>query len=298
MNLQEFKKLKNYIDQLVKKLTDEAINEGIDITSPNFELVIKEFIKKILAEKNISYDAYKDFEKTLEEGKELSESEFLYFPTLAKKFKENRQKSEEELKEFFINKVKILEKEVSEQRNRPPQIINKIVKEIPQIIKTREIIREPDNKVIQEVQKDLFELQSNYTDFINKTREFEKDIKIAKDFIKDIDGTVQGKITPEMEKFAKEIHSKLIWVQIALQNKISAANTVHLVPYMGATSNVNLGSQNLTTTGTITGSGLTGVVIHGATAGTARPTGYTNISWIGSVEPTNAINNDVWINTT
>ncbi len=40
-----------------------------------------------------------------------------------------------------------------------------------------------------------------------------------------------------------------------------------------------------------------GFVNHGATAGTARPTGYASIEWIGSVEPTNAINGDTWVNT-
>ncbi len=41
----------------------------------------------------------------------------------------------------------------------------------------------------------------------------------------------------------------------------------------------------------------TGFVNHGATAGTSRPTGYASIEWFGSVEPTNAVNGDSWINT-
>jgi hypothetical protein len=40
-----------------------------------------------------------------------------------------------------------------------------------------------------------------------------------------------------------------------------------------------------------------GVVVHGAVAGTARPTGYTSVTWIGSVDPTNAINGDIWYST-
>lgn len=40
-----------------------------------------------------------------------------------------------------------------------------------------------------------------------------------------------------------------------------------------------------------------GVVVHGATAGTARPTGYAVVTWIGSVEPTNAADNDIWYET-
>ena len=44
-------------------------------------------------------------------------------------------------------------------------------------------------------------------------------------------------------------------------------------------------------------SGISATVVHGATADTARPTGYASVMWMGSVEPTNAENNDVWIDT-
>lgn len=38
-----------------------------------------------------------------------------------------------------------------------------------------------------------------------------------------------------------------------------------------------------------------GSINHGADATTARPTGYYSITWIGTVEPTNATNDDIWI---
>lgn len=38
-----------------------------------------------------------------------------------------------------------------------------------------------------------------------------------------------------------------------------------------------------------------GVIIHGAVAGTARGTDFTYYTWIGSVEPTNALTNDIWV---
>lgn len=41
----------------------------------------------------------------------------------------------------------------------------------------------------------------------------------------------------------------------------------------------------------------TRTVVHGGTAGTARPAGYATVQWIGTIEPTNAVNNDTWINT-
>jgi hypothetical protein len=40
-----------------------------------------------------------------------------------------------------------------------------------------------------------------------------------------------------------------------------------------------------------------GAVNHGATAGTARPTGFFGIIWYGSVQPTNATGTDIVIRT-
>ena len=42
---------------------------------------------------------------------------------------------------------------------------------------------------------------------------------------------------------------------------------------------------------------MKGSVVHGATADTARPSGFETVEWIGSVEPTNMANNDTWIDT-
>lgn len=39
-------------------------------------------------------------------------------------------------------------------------------------------------------------------------------------------------------------------------------------------------------------------VVHGATAGTARPTGATYVEWVGSVSPSNSIDGDTWVQTT
>jgi hypothetical protein len=45
-------------------------------------------------------------------------------------------------------------------------------------------------------------------------------------------------------------------------------------------------------------SGGMGVVAHGSDASTPRPTGYNQITWMGSVDPTNKITNDIWFQTT
>ncbi len=41
-----------------------------------------------------------------------------------------------------------------------------------------------------------------------------------------------------------------------------------------------------------------GHIEHGGTAGTGRPSGFTSVEWVGTVEPTNAVNGDTWIDTT
>lgn len=40
-----------------------------------------------------------------------------------------------------------------------------------------------------------------------------------------------------------------------------------------------------------------GVVVHGTNANVARPSGYSVITWVGSVEPTKSIDNDIWNDT-
>ncbi len=40
-----------------------------------------------------------------------------------------------------------------------------------------------------------------------------------------------------------------------------------------------------------------GTIVHGADDTAARPTGYTVVTWYGTVEPTNAIDGDVWVDT-
>jgi hypothetical protein len=43
------------------------------------------------------------------------------------------------------------------------------------------------------------------------------------------------------------------------------------------------------------GSGAVTAVTHGSNASTARPSGVTAVYWIGTVEPVNAVNGDLWI---
>lgn len=56
---------------------------------------------------------------------------------------------------------------------------------------------------------------------------------------------------------------------------------------------------DIVTNGTVDGLDLAtyamGYIVHGSNASTARPAGYSCITWAGSVQPTNAALNDIWI---
>lgn len=93
-------------------------------------------------------------------------------------------------------------------------------------------------------------------------------------------------------------------LESAVQTSLDKADAALPAAQKGAASGVAsldgstrlTASQLPTTVGTK--SETKAVVIHGATASTARPSGYGSVEWIGSVEPLNAIDGDTWIDTT
>lgn len=58
--------------------------------------------------------------------------------------------------------------------------------------------------------------------------------------------------------------------------------------------NSAISDADVVSTATISSNGV-GYVNHGATASTARPTGFASIIWRGTVAPTNATAEDTWI---
>ncbi|MHA1400045.1 MAG: hypothetical protein ACTSQE_06835 [Candidatus Heimdallarchaeaceae archaeon] len=63
MTLKEFRK----IEKLLEKAENEALNEGVDITSKKFQLLLNEIKTKLLADKGISLREYEEMEEKIEE---------------------------------------------------------------------------------------------------------------------------------------------------------------------------------------------------------------------------------------
>ncbi len=69
------------------------------------------------------------------------------------------------------------------------------------------------------------------------------------------------------------------------------ANTVH----SGGDGSDHADVATNTSKVSYTKTNVKGHINHGGTAATARPSGFTSVEWSGTIEPTNSINGDTWI---
>lgn len=65
----------------------------------------------------------------------------------------------------------------------------------------------------------------------------------------------------------------------------------------GSVTNAKVSATAAIAQSKIVMTGILGVCVHGANASVARPSGFDQVLWVGSVEPTNMINGDIWVNT-
>lgn len=84
------------------------------------------------------------------------------------------------------------------------------------------------------------------------------------------------------------------WVETTPASGTFDFNTA---PLTGDLITVKYQSEELSSDTVAVKSTTMGTIVHGATAGTARPADYAVVTWIGSVEPTNATTNDLWVDT-
>lgn len=63
MTKKEFLRLKSLVDKLLQKAEDEALNGGVDISTPEFQAILQEVKKKIIERQGFSLDEYEEKEK-------------------------------------------------------------------------------------------------------------------------------------------------------------------------------------------------------------------------------------------
>ena len=325
MTKQNYLKLKKTIEKVLQTLEEEAIQTG-KIISSDYHLVVDKLKKKVIENSGFNFEEYIEYEKEIEQ-KEETNNDLL---------EETLTGVSEKLKgiptdEKIISIAREIAQEYVEANLKPPQIINKIVKEITkeQPINTtkiiREIIKEEDNSKVEELKKDIILLQETFHELREQIPNETDILKQLRDEIDDFKKVIEQ----EKKGIGSGFRADEIWKQIRATKTVELRRSDYSLNLsVGSLSDIDItgivagqilkwdGSKfepaadnsslwqrtgttlsPLTAGDSVTGSGLTGVVKHGATASTARPTGYTNITWIGSIEPTNAENDDVWIDT-
>jgi len=121
--MNNFITLKRQIEKLLQKAEDEALENGVNITSTKFQSVFRELKRKILAERGISLEEYERLEEEIE-----------------------RDGSVKVDKNFFIKVGKGLEKETEEEKGKINENIGELRKDLLSEIS---ILKEEEDSKIQ-----------------------------------------------------------------------------------------------------------------------------------------------------
>ena len=69
----QFKLLQKQIERIISKAENEALEEGVDITSPEFQELLLKLKRKLLEARGITLVEYKQLEEELARKKEVDE---------------------------------------------------------------------------------------------------------------------------------------------------------------------------------------------------------------------------------
>jgi len=249
MTLKEYQQLKKYIDKIILKLEEEALNEGMDITSDEYLNGIEEIVKNILSQKGISYDAYIDFEKGLKEGNELSESDVLVFPALAKRMKENTAKKEAEINEKIDNIVNDFAENINQLKGELSTKTGSEKEEILNIVKRENQkrdkndkqkdgkIKELEDKLIRKDIRDdteLYELREEIKKIYSKMPKTVdgkdgKDGKLDENDLKRLRAERKKEITKTIKEYSGNWYQlPMLGLRRALQKQVDAIGTLEI----------------------------------------------------------------------
>lgn len=155
MSIAEFKSIRKILKLLFSELEKEALAEGIDTESEEWAIFLLEIKTGFLERFGITAEEYDAINADIKNKKKLDLiKEFQNVPEIL---------SEDRIREISGEVLKTFKPKIP-----APQIINKIVRvvEKPQIIETKEIVREINKE-------DLLKLQSDFADLFGKMAELQ-----------------------------------------------------------------------------------------------------------------------------
>jgi len=191
----EFPKLKRQIDKLLEEAENDALKKGINITSPEFQNLLKEIKKKLLLPYELTLEEYEQYEKELETTKKkelrqvtLTDNFFKSLQDVDEKFISKDEEFKKVQKEI-LNKI---QNSVQESQEKEEFLLNKIqesdegIKKLEQELKNTKDLSTKEKMVFQQriigLNKKLTELveiqNQNKEEREKKQKELEENINL------------------------------------------------------------------------------------------------------------------------
>jgi len=235
-----FQRFKKQLEKWLKKAEEEAIEAGVDITSPEFLALLLELKKKILATKGLTLEEFERLEKEEEERKEL-EKEDISTKLKVIKLSKNLTETEKEVKKLSeqfreeLDKIKKSQLTAEDVRKMMPEIkdYSSEIREIKRLV-TNDLPHQLAalKKEKEELNQNILQLQNSFTDLVRQIREInnkkipkpkpifnKKEADRIKELAKvDLEGLVQ-------RQFNQLMPGPLRQLAMGLQNQIESIGT-------------------------------------------------------------------------
>lgn len=168
MTVKEFKTIARILKQVFKELEVEALKNGIDLLSPEYDKLVSMAREKVLKDNGFTLDEYREVKESYTG---VSREAALEAVQSAKKFMKDVRQEIDDLKSIYVPSeadIEDIAARVAAKHIKAPQIINKIVKEVhkPKIINrnVKETIKVKYDdsaltKDIKELRRSLYDVQ-------------------------------------------------------------------------------------------------------------------------------------------
>jgi len=202
MSIAEFRKIQKMIMTILNKMEKEAIEEGVDITTPDFQNKLKEVKETLLRGKGLTIAEYEEIKTQLKKEKEQKKEQSF------NKVKEDVisiiKPDIDSVREEIRSSHKVILDALEVLKKKPPktivkrEVVEQIVKEKPitKVIKTIERIKEIDPSKLSELRKDLYALQESHAEVYNRLN----DIPKFKEIVKEVEKNFSDSFSENFEK--------------------------------------------------------------------------------------------------
>lgn len=202
MDKQSFRALQEKLKLLINHTKKEDLARGIDVTKPEYKQALVLLEDKILEKLGLTREEYETLKISFKKPeKKVSYNELIDTPSFPETLAPGAIKS-------------LIDDSIKRVPAPTTTIVNKIEKETivekPQIIHTKEVVKEVDNSKLEPLFQDIRTIQLDLQSLIDQVG---KDIQVSKQFMSGFDGEVTNKITelvqPELHKVVRSLQSQI-----------------------------------------------------------------------------------------